>query len=56
MVGKSTAFARKAGQGHIFYTENQPTKISLEDEEVPGMPGPPLSILMVMGPPATHRI
>ena len=52
MVGDSAAFAKKAGQGHIFYAESQPTKITLDNEEVPG---PFLSILMVMGPPATHR-
>ena len=50
MVGNLTAFAKAAGQGHIFHVDHQPTKITLENEVVP-VPGPLLSILMVMGPP-----
>ena len=60
MVGATASFAKRAGKGHVFYAEDQPTWITLkpsvaglEDEVVRG---PSLDILMVMGPPPARQV
>ena len=58
MVGDWASFGKYAGQGHIFFAEKQPTRITLT-APVAGrrvVPGPSLSILMVMGPPPARQM